>query len=690
VRHLQTSRVPEGAWTGGRQWRETLDKTRFTPVTSALASRTRLGVDGSRGGEPTARCRRSMRETGAVMPTLLVKEGPRRGAVIEVRGEEFAVGGEAGNGQWVASATGQGSQAILSRAQDGWYLLRGPGVIGTWLNEHLIERARLRHLDEIRIGDSRLVFLDDETDEGLILIQRFRNVGRRTHVRHLHDQAETHSPQGSLPTPVQLPLGVVLDAYDVKDPADAVACVLNGAVSAACQALSADEAMAVLLDGSELRPILTGRHDPEVTLDTLSVNTHLLHASLMGGYAATWVDCEPQPYVACAPVRPDAGTKAVIYVGRGRLKGEFCQGDLASLVSLAGQAAAAVQHLAESRRVSRRLRSLERQVLERYDMLGNSPAMRAVYSFIEKVAPTDTGVLICGETGTGKELVARAIHARSRRHDGPLEIVNCAAVPRGLLESELFGHVRGAFTGADSDHPGLFELADEGTLVLDEVTEMPLDCQSRLLRVLEDARVRRVGATHDHVVDVRVLAVTNRDPMEAVAEGRLRRDVFYRLDRLRVLLPPLRERGEDIGLLARHFVRAFAARNGTSVEVSDEALDVLRSYGWPGNVRELRNMMERAVLLCDGPTLTAQSFPETITSEAGLRGYGGFQTLSEVEQAHIERALVRAHGNKSLAARLLGIDRTTLYARTKRSGAGQEHDTAGPADQTAPPDSTRR
>jgi len=278
-------------------------------------------------------------------------------------------------------------------------------------------------------------------------------------------------------------------------------------------------------------------------------------------------------------------------------------------------------------------------------------------------------VLICGESGTGKEMVARAIHAHSRRSEGALEIVNCAAIQPTLLESELFGHARGAFTGAVADKPGRFELADGGTLFLDEVAELPLGCQTKLLRALEEGGVRRVGATRDRPVDVRVIAATNRDVARAVAGGRLREDLFYRLDRLRVEVPPVRQRQGDIELLAEHFLSQFSSSFRRGVTDFDPAvLDAFRAYGWPGNVRELRNVVERMVLMADAPVLCLEDVPADVRASA--TGPAGLETLEEMERRHVLAVLEAVEGNKRKAARVLGIDRSTLYARLRHYGTG--------------------
>ena len=300
-------------------------------------------------------------------------------------------------------------------------------------------------------------------------------------------------------------------------------------------------------------------------------------------------------------------------------------------------------------------------------MIGRSAAITEVYKAIARVAPSRASVLIHGETGTGKELVARAIHDASPRAAGPYVAVNCPSLPEGLLESELFGHVRGAFTGATEDRAGLFETADGGTLLLDEIGDMPLAVQAKLLRVLETNEVRRVGSSTTREVDVRVVAATHRDLERAVRDGSFRGDLLYRLNTVTIDVPPLRARPEDIPQLVEHFVRLFGARHDTQVRgVSPRALAALERYPWPGNVRELAHVIERALALARGAAIDECDLP-AIVIHAGEHktesAPSSLQTLEEVERAHILSVLKSVGGVRRRAAAILGIDRKTLYRK---------------------------
>ena len=303
-------------------------------------------------------------------------------------------------------------------------------------------------------------------------------------------------------------------------------------------------------------------------------------------------------------------------------------------------------------------------------IVGRSPALQRVLREVEVVAPTDSGVLIQGETGTGKELIAQAIHNRSARRDRPFIKVNCAAIPSGLLESELFGHEKGAFTGAIMRKPGRFELADKGTLFLDEVGDIPLDLQAKLLRVLQEQEFERLGSTRTQQVDVRVIAATHRDLKKMVEEGTFRSDLYYRLHVFPLTVPPLRDRRDDIPLIVRHFVDKYAKRLNRQVDsIPARTMEAVVNYSWPGNVRELQNFVERAVILSPGTSLRARL--EELKQETTQPASTNLSTLEEMEREHVLRALRESNwvtgGPKGAAVRL-GMKRTTLAYRIKKLG----------------------
>ncbi|MCA9213758.1 MAG: sigma-54-dependent Fis family transcriptional regulator [Planctomycetales bacterium] len=306
------------------------------------------------------------------------------------------------------------------------------------------------------------------------------------------------------------------------------------------------------------------------------------------------------------------------------------------------------------------------------EMLGESQAMLKLYDQLNRVADSESSILITGESGTGKELVARSIHNRSRRASAPFVAVNCAALPEPLLESELFGHAKGAFTDARTDRKGLFKEAEGGTLFLDEVGEMPLAMQAKLLRALEENKLRPVGSNQEVAFDVRLLTATNRDLESAVEEDRFREDLFYRINVIQLELPPLRSRGTDILLLSQHYVDQFAERAKKHVVgLSDQAAEKLLAYSWPGNVRELRNVIERAVALTRYEKLAVDDLPDKIRDYRSTQIYIGgsdpseLVPMEEIERRYIAHVLEAVGDNKTTAARILGLDRKTLYRKLK-------------------------
>jgi formate hydrogenlyase transcriptional activator len=364
-----------------------------------------------------------------------------------------------------------------------------------------------------------------------------------------------------------------------------------------------------------------------------------------------------------------------------RHEARFNADDLDLLAQVANQIATAVENaLAFSKieelkeQLAQEKLYLEDEIRTEYnfeEIVGDSPVLKRVLRQIETVAPTDAGVLIEGETGTGKEVFARAIHNLSRRRDRVFVKVNCAAIPAGLLESELFGHEKGAFTGAIAQRPGRFELAHEGTLFLDEVGDIPLELQPKLLRALQEQEFERLGGTRTLSVDVRVIAATNRNLGQMVAEGKFRGDLFYRLNVFPLHAPPLRERPEDVPLLVRYFVQKYALRMERKIEtVSAEAQRALAEYAWPGNIRELENFIERAVILSRGPVLRIALGDLRASPDAPP---GASPTLEAAERDHIQRVLAETDGvvggPKGAAARL-GLKRTTLQSKMKKLGIG--------------------
>jgi two-component system response regulator HydG len=339
-----------------------------------------------------------------------------------------------------------------------------------------------------------------------------------------------------------------------------------------------------------------------------------------------------------------------------------------SLDALGVAIARTLDHARLAREV-KRLRTLTVDALSPDGIIGSSEPIRSTIEMVHRIAPSDATVLITGESGTGKELIARALHTQSPRRDEPFIAINCAAVPANLLESELFGHVRGAFTDAKTSRPGLFAQAGNGTLMLDEIGEMPIEMQVKLLRVLQERSVRPVGGDTEYPVTARVVAATNRDLEREVRERRFREDLYYRINVVAVRVPALRERPSDILLLAQHFLHKSAARNAKKVHgISAPAARYLREYDWPGNVRELENCIERAVAMCEHDQLTVNDLPEKLIADRRSKLVIAAEpseliTLDEMERRYVRHVLAAVSGNKSRAADILGIDRRSVYRR---------------------------
>jgi formate hydrogenlyase transcriptional activator len=385
------------------------------------------------------------------------------------------------------------------------------------------------------------------------------------------------------------------------------------------------------------------------------------------------------------------GTSVGVLSLSSRTEAAFTRADLEFLDQVARQIAIgvhnALQHqaLSESReRIVEQKSYLEEEIRAEQDfedIVGSSRALRAVLEQVDTVAPTDSTVLVEGETGTGKELIARAIHDRSARRGRTFVKINCAAIPLGLLESELFGHERGAFTGAIARKIGRFELAHHGTLFLDEIGDIPLELQPKLLRVLQEQEFERLGSPRTQKVNVRVIAATNQNLAAMVADGLFRRDLFYRLNIFPISLPALRQRSEDVPLLVRYFTSKYARRMNKQIErIAPDILQALMRYTWPGNVRELQNYVERAVILCNDGELRTPAPDAKFTTSAESQGNNDPSTLRDLERHHILQALQQSNwvvGGPGGAASRLGLKRTSLLYRMEKLGISRELQSQG-------------
>jgi len=333
-----------------------------------------------------------------------------------------------------------------------------------------------------------------------------------------------------------------------------------------------------------------------------------------------------------------------------------------------------VKKALENRLLKKEVARLKKEVESRYQfhsLIGKSPPMQKLYELIERISNSTSNVLITGESGTGKELAAKAIHYNGIRREGPFIPVNCAAIPETLLESELFGYKKGAFTDAKTDKKGLMAEAAEGTIFLDEITEISLMLQAKLLRVIEEREIRPLGDTNSYLIDVRIISASNRDMKDLIHQGRFREDLYYRLKVIDIELPPLRERREDIPRLVEHFINRFGNETKRRISgASEEALRILIKYSWPGNVRELENIIQRAMVLCQHEVILPEDLPSSMLREPNEeslleKGLHEKYTMDQLEKEYIKKVLIKVGGNKSKAAEMLGLDRKTLYKKIK-------------------------
>jgi transcriptional regulator with GAF, ATPase, and Fis domain len=371
--------------------------------------------------------------------------------------------------------------------------------------------------------------------------------------------------------------------------------------------------------------------------------------------------------VMCAPLVVQGHTTGVLYVGNDRIKGLFDRSQLDVLTIFAAQASLILQNamLLTALRADKEKLSEELKDKRFGDIIGVCPSMQDVFRKLQKVASTDISVLVTGETGTGKELIAREIHRRSNRANGPFVVINCGAIPENLIESELFGHVKGAFTGAVGSRPGKFQVADKGTLFLDEIGELPLNLQVKLLRALQERVVYRVGDSKPEKVDIRIVAATNRILEEEIKQNRFREDLYYRLNVVGIYLPPLRERGDDVIIIAKALLSKYAAEMGSKVQgFTPAALAAIKKFNWPGNIRQLENRIKKALVLCDRNLLAPEDLDLGPHAESPILPLE--KAKEEFQRRYVLEVLERNNGNRTQTARDLGVDPRTIFRYLER------------------------
>ena len=602
---------------------------------------------------------------GALNPRLVGIAGSVEGEVFDLSGDNLSIGRDAANQLPIDDPSIAACHCRIRRREGERFEIQHLGSSGaTTVNGVPVTERTLEHGDRIGLGDCRFLFARwDQVALGpkdaACCIQPGREECPFRTATASPDEAAAHSrTRCSLTT--MLKIGACIQL--ARGPEEIAQQWLEGIF----EAIPAQQGGVLLFDGPSQEPCFTSYRDRERG-PTATVRTYraIVERARREGAGILASRREDLHHVLAAPIIISARTVGVIYFDTSIRDAPFHEDHLELASSVGAILGLALEN-------ARRLEWLETENVRlqetsdiEHDMVGGSPRMREVYQFVSKVAPTDSTVLIRGESGTGKELVARAIHRNSPRAAMPFLAINCAALTETLLESELFGHEKGAFTGAFAQKRGKLELADRGTVFLDEVGEMPPACQARLLRVIQEREFERVGGTRQIRSDIRLIAATNRDLEAAIERGTFRKDLYYRLNVVSVTMPPLRDRREDIPLLASHFVAKHGKRARRRVTgIAREALACLQAHDWPGNVRDLENAIERAVVLGSTDLILAEDLPEAVLESAphGAGPIGGYhETIRNEKMRVILAALDQAEGSFTEAAKLLGIHPNYLH-----------------------------
>lgn len=622
------------------------------------------------------------------MPFLIVSEKDRPGRSYKLVRPATTIGRRPTNDVVLSDPFASRVHAEVVALEGGRFEIRDiGGKHPVHVNENLVSRHVLVPGDKIRIGNSTIVFeAEERPGSAPIELAAPETLPR--------EPVEVVSLDTRKTIPFQMDVFTSKDilvlqkdhqrlmllyefAKTVHSHLDDPRCLMEEILNTAFQTLDAERGFIALVDETtgELNCELARDLSAGVKTDKLSVSRTIVHKVLREGTALLTLDALQDNQFGrarsileyeirsamCVPLLFEDKILGVIYLDNRASAGRFNQDDLVFLVALSQLAGIALGNANLHRQVVQENIRLVNALKPRIEIPGQSAGMTDVLTTLKKAAPRDVTVLVEGETGTGKEIIAKAIHALSPRSDKPFVAVNCAAIPKDLIESELFGHEKGAFTGAQATREGKFRQAEGGTLFLDEIGDMSLDTQAKVLRAIEEKEIQRVGGTQVFRVDVRVIAATNKNLGREVKQGRFREDLFYRLNVVPLRLPPLRERREDILPLADLFIA------GRVKKISPKACQLLRAYSWPGNVRELKNCMERAVVLGDGEIIQPEDLPPHVRA-GGTAISAPPESLESFEKDHIARVLRGTNGKKTDAARILGISRQTLDNKIKKYG----------------------
>lgn len=630
-------------------------------------------------------------------PRLIVISGPLEGMDFPVTKDETSIGRDPDNDICLKDISISRRHCSIRKSGDGYLLVDHKSRNASIVNAIPVEQHLLRSGDRIRIGDSLVLFLNEpekhRESARLVQFDDARIITRNTVLLRRTDGAEDAvASRSTRDLNALLKISLSINSFgDSGALLDHLLELIGSVIPAERGAILLVED--ALTDGARLdglapasgwqrtsgagtsnRLISVSR---TVTERVRREGVALLSNDVLHDFdmtAARSLAMRSIRALMAAPLTLGEAVQGVIYLDSDDPSAEFDQDHLQLLSAIAGLASVAIANLHRVARLEDENQRLRAEISIEHDMIGDSARMRDVYQFISKVAPTEATVLIRGESGTGKELAARAIHSNSQRASEPFVAINCAALTETLLESELFGHEKGAFTGATAQKKGKLEVAQGGTVFLDEIGEMALSLQAKLLRVLQEHELERVGGTRTIKVDLRVIAATNRNLEQAIKDGRFREDLYYRLNVICLTMPPLRERREDIPALVRYFASKYAQKCKRRVgEIAPDAMACLKSYDWPGNVREFENAIERAVVLGSSETIKMEDLPELVIGSGPLSPESFFQTsggtvrltfyqaLNEAKKRLIVDAVDKAQGSYTEAAKRLGMHPNHLH-----------------------------
>jgi Nif-specific regulatory protein len=617
-------------------------------------------------------------------PRLIAINGSLKGSTFVLNEDQISIGRESASGVSLSHSSVSRRHCLIKRNGGEFLICDLDSFNGTFVNGVPIKEQTLVHADQIKIGSIALLFLLGESEEtgsgSLVQLDDSNLVGQSTRQMspetflHQTEQALLQSPEHER---VARDLGALLKIGShinlLRHTKDLQQEILNSIF----EVVPVDRGAILLSQGENEFSSLYGR-DREDESKRVHISRTVVDKVIAEGVAIVTNDIRTSEALStaqsllaaqitslmCAPLIVFEKVIGVIYLDTSDPTVRFDKGHLQLLAGIAGIAAVSLENARQMEWLEGENSRLRSTLAIEHNMVGESPAMRDIYRFIERVAPTNSAVLICGESGTGKELAAHAIHANSPRAVKPFVVINCAALAETLLESELFGHERGAFTGAITQKKGKLEVADGGTLFLDEIGELALPLQSRLLRFLQDHKIERLGSTRSIELDVRVVAATNRNLDEAITKGVFRADLYHRVNVVKVTMPTVRERREDIPLLASYFAAKYAKACKRTVNgISPAARALLQGYEWPGNVRELENAIERAVVLGSADVIEADDLPERILESANsdkpIAKY--YEAIKQAKRELILNALQQANGNYTEAANALGVHPNNLH-----------------------------